>query len=186
VSAERDNEAARARPAARNVELKARDPDRERSLATCDDIGAEPHGVLVQRDTYFQVPQGRLKLREEKGARPHLIAYERPDRVGERESRYRIIEVGEPGELRAALNTALGVRAVVAKERRLFLWQGVRIHLDRVDGLGDFIEFEAVADAGSDLSQEEARVASLRRALGIDEADLVAGSYCDMAPPGVG
>ncbi len=168
---------------ARNVELKARDWDRVRSLAACKEIGAEPRGVLVQRDTYFQARHGRLKLREQEGARPHLIAYERPDGMEARESRYRIIELGEPEELKAVLGGTLGVRAMVAKERRLFLWEGVRIHLDRVDGLGEFIEFEAVADAGSDLSHEEAQVVSLRRAFGIDEVDLVAGSYCDLVAP---
>jgi len=166
---------------ARNIELKARDRDRMRSLAICDDIGAEPQGVLSQLDTYFEVPHGRLKLREEEGSRPHLIAYERPDRVEERESRYRIVDVDEPEGVKAALGAALDVREVVAKERRLFLWEGVRIHLDRVDGLGDFIEFEAVADAGSDLSREEAQVARLREAFEIEDADLVAGSYCDAA-----
>lgn len=171
---------------ARNIELKAHDRDRARSLAACDRIGAEPRGVLSQRDTYFRVQHGRLKLREEEGARPHLIAYERPDGVEARESRYRIVEIDEPEELKAALRGALGVWAVVAKERRLFLWRGVRVHLDRVDGLGDFIEFEAVADAGSDLSREQARVVSLRRAFEIDEADLIAGSYCDMASAKVG
>lgn len=169
---------------ARNIELKARDRNRLRSIATCADLGAESRGLLVQRDTYFHAPYGRLKLREEEGARPHLIAYERQDRVEERESRYRIIEVDEPEELKAALRGVLGVKAVVVKERRLFLWEGVRVHLDRVDGLGDFIEFEAVADAASDLSHEEAQVVGLRRAFEIDEADLVAGSYCDAVSMG--
>lgn len=86
----------------------------------------------------------------------------------------------EPEELKAALRSSLGVKAVVAKKRRLFLWERVRVHLDRVDRLGDFIEFEAVADAGSDLSHEEAQVVSLRRVFEINEADLVAGSYCDV------
>jgi adenylate cyclase, class 2 len=168
------------RPPARNIELKARDPDRARSLATCEDMGAEPRGVLLQRDTYFQAPHGRLKLREEQGARAHLIAYERPDGAQARESRYRLIEIDEAEQLKAALRGTLGVKAEVAKERRLFLWDGVRIHLDRVDGLGDFIEFEAVADAGSDLSREEAQVATLRREFKIDDADLVAVGYCEM------
>jgi predicted adenylyl cyclase CyaB len=171
---------------ARNIELKARNPDQALSLATCTEIGAEPRGVLVQRDTYFHARHGRLKLREQEGARPHLIAYERPDGMEARESRYRIVEVGEPEELRAALSGTLGVRAVVDKERRLFLWEGVRVHLDWVERLGGFIEFEAVADAGSDLSHEEAQVESLRRAFEIDEANLVAGSYCDMVSAGTG
>jgi len=186
VSAGQGNVATTADSPARNVELKARAPDHVRSLAACNEIGAEPQGVLVQRDTYFQARHGRLKLREEEGARPHLIAYERPDGIEARESRYRIIEVGEPEEWRAALGGTLGVRAVVAKRRRLFLWDGVRIHLDRVDGLGDFIEFEAVAAASSDLSHEQAQVISLRRAFEIDEADLVSGSYCDLVSPGAG
>jgi predicted adenylyl cyclase CyaB len=185
VSAEQANVATSAL-LARNIELKARDRDRMRSLATCNEIGAEPQGALLQRDTYFQARHGRLKLREQEGARPHLIAYERPDDMEARESRYRIIEMDEPEELKAALGGTLGVGAVVAKERRLFLWEGVRIHLDRVAGLGDFIEFEAVADADSDLSYEEAQVMSLRRAFEIDEVDLVAGSYCDLVSSGAG
>lgn len=164
----------------RNVELKARDPDRARSLATCEDIGAAPHGVLVQQDTYFHVPHGRLKLREEEGARPHLIGYERADLLGGRESRYRIIEIDQPGELKAALRGTLGLKAVVAKKRWLFLWEGVRIHLDQVASLGNFIEFEAIADATPDLSHQEAQVARLRQAFEIEDADLVGGSYCDL------
>jgi predicted adenylyl cyclase CyaB len=173
-------------PPARNIELKARDLDRARSLAICGDIGAEPQGVLSQLDTYFEAPHGRLKLREEESAQPHLIAYERPDRLEERESRYRIVAVDEAEGMKAVLRGALGISAVVAKERRLFLWDGVRIHLDRVDGLGDFIEFEAVADAGSDLSREEAQVVRLRGAFEIEDADLVAGSYCDAVSTGGG
>jgi adenylate cyclase, class 2 len=165
----------------RNVELKARDRDQARSFATCEDLGAASQGVLVQRDTYFQAPHGHLKLREEEGARPHLIGYERADLLGGRESRYRIIEIDQPEELKAALRGTLGLKAVVAKKRWLFLWDGVRIHLDQVAGLGDFIEFEAIADATSDLSYQEAQVERLRQAFVIDDADLVSGSYCDFA-----
>jgi adenylate cyclase class IV len=75
---------------------------------------------------------------------------------------------------------------VVAKERRLFIWEEVRIHLDRVDRLGHFVEFEA--PTGGDASAAEARVESLRRALEVDDDDVVAGSYCDLvlALPGGG
>jgi adenylate cyclase class 2 len=63
----------------RNLELKARDLDPARSGQVCQELGAEDKGTLIQRDTYFEVPRGRLKIREEPGAVPHLIAYERPD-----------------------------------------------------------------------------------------------------------
>ena len=77
----------------RNVELKATDPDPERSLATVRDLGAEDRGTLVQRDTYFRVADGRLKLREETPGGAALIQYARADRPEARESRYRLIEV---------------------------------------------------------------------------------------------
>ncbi len=166
----------------RNVELKARDADPARSLSACASLGAEDHGVLKQRDTYFDAANGRLKIREQDGDRPHLIAYERPNLSGQRESRYRIVEVQNVEELKAALSDTLGVKVVVTKERRLFLWErNVRIHLDAVEGIGDFIEFEAVAQADSDLHREQAQVAKLREAFGISDADLIASSYNDLA-----
>ena len=110
-----------------------------------------------------------------------MIAYERPNLAEQRESRYRIVEVDQPDELVAVLSGALGVKAVIAKERRLFLWQGVRIHLDQVDGLGHFIEFEAVAPADSGLLHAETRIKALRRELEVDAADVIGESYCDLA-----
>ena len=165
----------------RNIELKARDTDRHGSAETCDLLGAEDQGVLVQRDTYFHVAHGRLKIREEDGSTPHLIAYERPDLSGERESRYRIVELEDADGLKTALTSALGLKVVVAKRRHLFLWEeNTRIHLDSVEGLGDFIEFEAVAPANSDLTHEEDQARRLREAFGIDDADVIGGSYCDL------
>ena len=146
----------------------------------CRGLDAEDGGTLTQRDTYFVVPRGWLKLREEAGAEAHLIAYERPDLAGKRESRYRIVAVPDPEEMREALASVLGVRIVVAKERRLFLREGVRIHLDRVDDLGDFIEFEGVAEGEEDLGRFEALLADLRMAFAIKDADLLAASYSDL------
>lgn len=164
-------------PARRNVELKASDPDPERSLAVCRSLGAEDHGELVQRDTYFPVPHGGLKLREQTPGSPHLIQFEREDRPEQRLSRYRVIGVDDGPATRAALSAALGVHVVVAKRRRLFLWRGVRIHLDQVEGLGTFVELEAVALPESDLAREHGLVAELRDALGIVEERLRATGY---------
>ena len=164
----------------RNVELKARDSDPRRSLETCERLGAESSGALAQQDTYFHAPRGRLKLREEAGGAPHLIAYERPDQPGQRQSSYRIVAVEDAAGLKAALISALGVKVVVVKVRQLFLWEGVRIHLDAVDGLGNFIEFEAVAAADSDLSRVEMQVKMLRKAFVIKDADLLGSSYSDL------
>jgi adenylate cyclase class IV len=141
----------------RNVELKATDPFPERSLAVCRELGAEDGGALHQRDTYFWVSRGRLKVREE-ADRAWLIPYHRSDAGEARASRYRLIHTPDPHTLRQDLEATLGKRAVVEKERRLFLWRGLRIHLDWVAGLGAFLELEAVVEPGSDLAVERARV----------------------------
>lgn len=120
---------------------------------------------------YFQVASGGLKLREERPGRPHLIQFERANEPQQRESRYRITEVNDGTVLSAALADAIGIRVVVTKHRRLFLWREVRIHLDRVEQLGEFIELEAVAPSDSDLVHEHDLVVELRAAFGItDEA----------------
>ncbi|HEU4974434.1 MAG TPA: class IV adenylate cyclase [Baekduia sp.] len=165
----------------RNVELKARDPEPAATLAAALALGAVDAGVLEQRDTYFSVPAGRLKLREERRdaapARAELIAYQRADAAVARRSAYHRAPVDDPEATSAALGAALGVTGVVAKRRRLLLWEGVRIHLDEVDGLGTWVELEAVAAPGSDLAAEHAKVAELRRALGVLDEHVVAEGY---------
>ena len=163
----------------RNIELKASDPDPERSLAVVLGLGARDRGLLRQRDTYFRVTTGRLKLREEDPGGAVLIQYDRVDADEARESRYRLIPVDDPGTLKAALESSLGVLAVVEKERHLLLWQNVRIHLDRVKDLGDFVELEGVATADSDLASELDSVTRLTEALEIPPERILRNSYSD-------
>jgi homotetrameric cytidine deaminase len=163
----------------RNVELKAHDPDPARTLERALAAGAEDRGLLRQRDTYFAVAHGRLKLREEEPGGATLIAYDRPDAAEERVSDYRLVPVAEPEPLREALAAAGGISAVVVKRRHLLVWETVRIHLDEVRGLGSFLELEAVAEPGSDLSREYELVARLRELLGIADDALREGSYAD-------
>lgn len=102
------------------------------------------------------------------------------DLPGKKESRYRLAEVPEPTELREALAATLGIRIVVSKTRRLFVFEGVRIHLDRVDGLGDFIEFEGVAAGDEGSGRFGQSLDLLKRALDISDDDLVRESYSDL------
>jgi adenylate cyclase class 2 len=164
----------------RNVELKAIDPTPEHSRECCELLGASDRGVLHQRDTYFHVTNGGLKLREQQPGQAHLIQFERPDAREQRESRYRIIEVDDGEQARSALASALGVRATVTKDRRLFIWQTVRIHLDDVEGLGTFIELEAVAPPQSDLLREYQLITELRQRLGITDERLVGIGYAKL------
>jgi predicted adenylyl cyclase CyaB len=161
-----------------NIELKAHDPDPDRSLEVSLALGAEDHGWLEQLDTYFVVANGRLKLREQDGA-SELIYYERSDEAVQRESNYLLVPTQDPNGLKAALASALGVKVAVRKKRRLLLWRNVRIHLDRVDGLGNFIELEAVAEAGTDLDREYKSITELRDALGITDERILASGYSD-------
>ncbi len=167
-------------PPRRNVEIKARDPDPATTLERALALGASDEGVLVQRDTYFGGARGRLKLREQKPGGAHLIAYVRPDSDEARTSSYRLADVGDPAAVREALDAALGTRVVVEKRRRLLLWEGVRIHLDEVEGLGSFVELEGVAAPESDLARERELVARLRDELGLGE--LVPVSLLRPAP----
>jgi predicted adenylyl cyclase CyaB len=168
----------------RNLELKARDPDPARSASTCRALQVRDEGFTDQRDTYFKVRNGRLKLREETGKVAELIAYERPDDPAWRESRYRIVKVTDAAEIKAALSAALGIKAEVAKRRHLFELKRLKIHLDEVEGLGSFIEFELAAKPESDLVPERAKLISLRSAFEISDRDLVAGSYSDLVAVG--
>ena len=164
-----------------NVELKARDVDPEATVARCLAIGAEDHGVLSQRDTYFSRARGRLKLRERGEDGSELIAYRRPDRTEPEESSYVMAPVGAPEELVEALAAALGTTVAVAKRRRLFIWESVRIHLDEVDGLGTFLELEVLVEPGrGDLATAHEKVRRLRAELAIEDDALVAVGYADL------
>jgi adenylate cyclase class IV len=164
----------------RNLEIKAADPDPARTLESALALGAHDEGTLVQRDTYFHAVQGRLKLREAPPAPAELIAYARADRPEARVSSYRVVPVADHIGLIEALADALGVRVVVEKQRRLLLHGNVRIHLDSVEGLGEFVELEAVATSPGGPAAEEQRIAELREALGIADDLLVARGYADM------
>jgi homotetrameric cytidine deaminase len=175
----------------RNVELKARDPDPARTLERALALGAEDRGEITQRDTYFSGARGRLKLREHESAGSplwdelieythELIEYSRADSTDARTSNYRRVPVPDVAPLREALDAAFGTLVTVTKRRRLLIWEGVRIHLDEVEGLGSYLELEAVAEPGSDLAAEHDKVERLRDELGIEDANLVATSYADL------
>lgn len=161
-----------------NLELKAKAPEPARVAAALQRLGARDEGVLVQRDTYFHVPHGRLKLREIEGSASLLIAYDRPEDQAQRFSRFRITEVADVPGLIAVLTQALGLRGVVAKRRHLYLWQDSRIHLDEVEGLGSFLEFEVLSQG--DTCSDWDRMEALMTTFGLRDADAIQASYSDL------
>ena len=166
--------------ARRNLELKVRVADLDAVLDRARSLGARDQGLRQDVDTYFQVPSGRLKLRQT-GGQPGgtLIAYRRQDEPGSRYSDYRLVDVVDAAGLLAALADTLGIRAVVAKQRHLLLYGATRIHLDRVDGLGCFVELETVL-SGQDAREAATEHDFIRRALELDAAEPVSVSYGDL------
>ena len=161
-----------------NVELKARDPNPEVTIARCLTLGAVSAGTLNQRDVYFRTRRGRLKLRSQADDGSELIAYRRPDAADASESTF--VRAPTSESVVEALDVALGTTVVVAKRRHLLLWDGVRIHLDEVEGLGSFIEFEAVLPDAGDAETARAKLAHLRRELRIEDDALVSVGYADL------
>jgi adenylate cyclase, class 2 len=170
----------RSRPQ-RNLELKARCWDLQQASELVARIGSTRTGELLQIDTYFRAPQGRLKLRETQGRPAELIAYERANETAVRGSDYYVITIAQPDELKAALSRMLGVRGEVHKRRELWMYHNVRVHLDNVAGLGSFIEFEAVLSPGEDEATSLRRLATLTEALAVRDEDRIAVGYADLA-----
>ena len=161
-----------------NVELKARCPDPEALRRRVVSIATERVGLDEQVDTYFRVPEGRLKLRESSLSGGQLIPYRRPDREETRRSDYRVIPIPDPAGTRDMLAGILGVHRVVRKRREIFRYENVRIHLDRVEGLGAVLEFEAVFDGTPESEREQHRkLRFLADKLGVRDGDRVASSY---------
>jgi adenylate cyclase class IV len=165
---------------ARNLEIKAVDPDPLATLQAALSLGADDQGWLHQRDTYFHAVQGRLKLREAPPEPAELISYARAELAGPKVSLYRVVQVADHAALIEALSESLGVKVVVEKARRLLRWRNVRIHLDRVAGLGDFVELEAIATTPGGLEIERDKVEQLCAALGIADDRLIARGYADL------
>jgi predicted adenylyl cyclase CyaB len=166
----------------RNVEVKIRVGDLEDLLRRVLALGAADAGSLHQVDTYFGTPAGRggrLKLREQRPGGAQLIAYHRPDTAGLRTSDYRVAAVADPAALRDALAAALGVTGRIEKVRRLLLRGRTRIHLDRVEGLGSFLELEVVLGDGEATGSGEREAEQLLTDLGLEGAPRLPGSYRD-------
>jgi len=164
----------------RNIEIKARVRDRDRVERCAAKLANGGPMRIVQEDTFFHCPHGRLKLRVFEDGSGELIQYHRPDTREPSESSYTIHHTPDPGPLGRALANALGVRGVVRKVRTLYLAGATRIHLDRVEGLGDFAELEVVLEPDQGAASGAATAAELMRALGIDERDLLETAYIDL------
>lgn len=163
-----------------NIEIKARVRDLAALRTRAEALSDVPTQVIPQEDTFFNVQEGRLKLRVLAADRGQLIYYSRPDQSGPKRSDYHLYETGAPAGLKRILALALGVRGVVRKTRYLYLAGQTRIHLDDVHGLGQFIELEVVLRPDQTDAYGQDIAADLMAKLGVEEADLLDGAYMDL------
>ncbi len=163
-----------------NIEIKARVRDLAELRSRAEALSDTPVQIIPQEDTFFHVPKGRLKLRELRPDFAQLVYYERPDQDGPKSSNYYIYETGNPAGLKTALSLALGERGIVRKTRYLYMAGQTRIHLDDVEGLGQFMELEVVLREGQSEAEGQSIAEDLMRRLGIREEDLLEGAYMDL------
>lgn len=164
---------------ASNIEIKARSRDPERQRAAALEL-ADRTERLVQTDTFFNISNGYLKLRRQRGAGDYLVFYRRELKKGPKSSVYTIIPVKDALKTLRALSRLLGVSKEVFKRRLVCHAGRARIHLDEVRGLGRFIELEVVLRPGEGPAAGRREAARLMKLLRIRREDLLTGAYADM------
>lgn len=164
---------------ARNIEIKARLTSLDETEALAAAIADEGPARIDQDDTFFACANGRLKLRRFHATAGELIFYQRADQLGPKTSYYLRSVTREPDVLRQVLAEAHGVIGRVIKHRRFYLVGRTRIHLDRVQDLGDYLELEVVLADGEDEAAGVAEAETLMARLGIARAQLIDDAYVD-------
>jgi len=162
-----------------NIEIKARAWKFDEIKARAEMLSDTSVQVISQEDTFFHTPHGRLKLRL-LGNHAELIYYTRPDQQGPKRSDYHITRSNDPQNLKTVLELAYGIRGVVKKTRYLYLVGQTRVHLDDVEGLGQFMELEVVLEAGQSDQEGQKIAEDLMSALGVERTDLLDGAYMDL------
>ncbi len=163
-----------------NIEIKAKISDLEEIKDLIGQLcGADPI-ILNQRDIYYKVKNGRLKLRIFSVNEGELIYYERENITGPKRSEYSIYKTIDPVKLNEMLSSSMQVSGVVEKKRRVYISGQTRIHLDEVNNLGDFVELEVVLKDGQDASEGVSIAKEILKTLRINKKDLIKGSYIDL------
>jgi adenylate cyclase, class 2 len=163
-----------------NVEIKALCSEPEFIRNYLLSHNAELKGTDEQTDTYFTVPNGRLKLREG-NIENNLIYYERTNQAGPKSSHFHLVKVEDAKGLKEVLTKSMGIKVVVKKKREIYYIKNVKFHIDEVPGLGSFVEIEA-GNILADLSRDELKKQCnfYLKEFKISPENLVDVSYSDM------
>lgn len=163
-----------------NIEIKATCKNPEAVRSYLQQNNADFKGTDEQTDTYFNVPNGRLKLREGK-IENNLIFYERNNQAGPKGSVFNLVKVEDAKGLKEVLTKSNGIKVIVKKIREIYYIDNVKFHIDEVPGLGSFVEIEA-GNVFVELSKEKLQEQCdfYMQELGIKPDDLLSHSYSDM------
>jgi adenylate cyclase class 2 len=163
-----------------NIELKACTTQAAFIRQFLLDNKADFKGTDLQTDTYFHVPNGRLKLRQG-NIENNLIWYQRSNQASAKQSDFLLTPVGDTATLLQTLTNALGIKVTVIKKREIYFIDNVKFHLDELGQLGNFVEIEA-SNKTADISVEKLKeqCEHYRTAFKIQEEDLLQYSYSDM------
>jgi len=163
-----------------NYEFKARSSANEELQQLLQQFSPRFAGLDHQVDTYFNVPHGRLKLREG-NIEQSLIHYDRTNEAGARVSNVTLYQHRPDPSLKEALVKALGVKVVVDKRRNIYFIDNVKFHFDEVEGLGQFLEVEAIDPDGSiGIEKLKEQCATWAKRFNIKDADYIEHSYSDL------
>ncbi len=165
---------------ARNIEIKAKIADSAFCLQKARELSGQPGQEIVQEDFFFNCDHGRLKLRVFAGGQGELIFYTRDNRKGPKTSEYYISPTSEPQKLKQVLGKSNGIKGVVRKTRLLFLIGRTRVHIDRVECLGDFLELEVVLAENEEPLSGVQKANELMDQFGISENQLISNAYVDL------
>jgi len=163
-----------------NIEIKAKSANQDEIRGILKSRNADFRGIDHQIDTYFNVPFGRLKLREG-NIENHLIQYDREDKDGPKQSNVLLYKSTPDSTLKDLLNKSLGILVIVDKQREIYFIDNVKFHLDHVQGLGTFVEIEAIdydGSIGRDRLLEQCN--QYLELFKVSQEDLVSVSYSDL------
>lgn len=161
-----------------NVDFKAELRDPELARLVIPKLGGQLVATLNQSDTYFKVPDGRLKVRESDGEPTEWILYHRQDRPRPTISHFTIFS---PEMIRERYGTRdLHPWVTVKKQRTIYMLEQAHIHLDNVEGLGWFIEVDALVTPRQHVGRCHELIGKLRDKLGPALGGAIATSYADM------
>jgi len=165
---------------ARNIEIKAHVADVSAVTARAAAIADEGPVEIRQDDTFFACERGRLKLRAFSAEEGELIFYRRTDQEGPKESFYIRTPTAAPDSLREVLTLAYGEAGRVRKRRTLFMVGRTRVHLDEVEGLGNFLELEVVLRDGESTDVGVREAEELMARLQVEPSQLIDRAYVDL------